>query len=117
VSLPCLLTAKTYPQRPPEKSDATWETCSTMETYYTPNTLRDLQNSRKYQVWSARVQLQTSNQVKHTHLGLQEPPGTPISELLASYSSENNAPLDGIRESVEYHSDTSLRGLSSLRSH
>ena len=117
VSLPCLLTAKTYAQRPPEKSDATWETCSTSEPYYTPNTLRGLQNSRKYQVWSARVQLQTPNQVKHSHHGLQEPPGTPISELLASYSSENNAPLDGMRGSVEYASDTSLRGLSSLKSH
>lgn len=115
-SLPCLLTAKTYPQRPPDKSDATWETFST-ETSYTPNTFHDVQNSRKYQVWSARVQLQTPNQVKHNYHGLQEPPGTPISELLASYSSENNAPLGVIRGSVEYASDTSLRSLSSLRRH
>lgn len=111
VSLPCLLTVDLYPQ---------WQRQPSSTSCKTNATLRKMRYSRKYQVWSARMQLQASNQVKHNYHGFQEPPGTPASELLRSYASENSAPFGSLDRSqgakiARHLSDENSQWISSLR--
>lgn len=114
VSLPCLLMVDLYPQRQRQPSSTSCKTSATSRT------LRKMRYSRKYQVWSARMELQASNQLKHTYHGFQEPPGTPASELLRSYASENSAPFGSLdrsqREKIARHlSNENSQRISSLR--
>lgn len=118
VFMPGPILVETPPHR--EQSIATWKTSSTTETYFTPDTIRGLRYSRKYQVWSARMQLEPSNQPRHNHLGFQEPPGTPISDMLASHSSENSMPsgsLSRLRRVFNEHPlrEGSTQSVSNLR--
>jgi len=114
VSLPCLLAVDLYPQRQRQPSSASCKTNSTSRT------LRKIRYSRKYQAWSARMQLQASNQVKHNYHGYQEPPGTPASELLRSYASENSAAFGSLDRSqgakiARHLSNENSQRISSLR--
>ncbi|XHG03734.1 hypothetical protein AWENTII_007027 [Aspergillus wentii] len=79
--------------------------------------------ARKYQVWSTQMQIQTSNLARNSPCEFIEPPGSPISELLASYSSEGNSlfrsldePRNGFIDG-SYSSDSGSHTLSGLAQH
>lgn len=54
--------------------------------------------SRKYQVWSARMQVQTSKLARDNPQEIQEPPGSPGTDFLASLSSERSDSVDMLRQ-------------------
>lgn len=92
-SLPCLLAANVFQQqhqRPNRTSCA--GTPARRSASHSP--LQVLRHSRKYQVWSARMQLRTPYCVKNGSLGPLVPPGSPISDILASISSHQASLLD-----------------------
>ena len=117
-SPPGRLSANAYPQRRRQKSCVTLKSC---DTYSSSRALRGLRYSRKYQVWAAKMQLHGPNQLKYNQGGLQEPPGTPTTDVLVSYELENSTPFGsfGKRQGQidQNFSGRSSQGLSSIRYH
>lgn len=77
--------ANIYRQRKREQENTTrksWDTYNSSRARF-----RVLWLSRKYQVRTAKMQLNASNPSKYNQGGLQEPPGTPTTDTLGSYES------------------------------
>ncbi|KAL2008510.1 hypothetical protein VTN00DRAFT_6704 [Thermoascus crustaceus] len=60
---------------------------------------RESRLSRKYRAWAARMQIQTFEGPKSRSFGYSGRPGSPISELLKSFSSEQSAYSSDLRGS------------------
>ena len=59
-----------------------------------PSASNEVHFSQKYQAWSTKMQMQTCNPRQHAP---QEPPGSPIAELLGSFASEGGSSFRTLR--------------------
>lgn len=115
-SLPCLASPAIQPENLFRRADTSWESEASMrQNIPEAPTLRRC--SRKYQVWSARMQIQPSGLIEHKQCGLLSPPGSPRSEFLSSFASEHSIaeslPILRRRHGV-CSSESSARALSSI---
>lgn len=89
VSLPCLVNGRQRQGGYRVLSDSSWENENSGD-YENPATVSKSHLSLKYRAWSTRMQVQTCKLVRRRPHQSQGPPGSPITELLASFSSEEN---------------------------
>lgn len=112
---PCRLLVNAYPWRRRQQSSATLKSC---DTYSSSHALRGIRYSRKYQVWAARMQLHGIKKLKYNQGGLQEPPGTPNTDMLASCALEISTPFGPFGRRQRYidqnFSDRNSQDMSSM---
>lgn len=93
-SLPSVLNGLTVQARYHALSDSSCVIDNTEEHGNFPDNVKAVRRGRKYQAWSARMQVQTSKLVRRARrrpYESQGPPGSPVTELLASLSTEKTA--------------------------
>ncbi|KAA8644059.1 uncharacterized protein ATNIH1004_008256 [Aspergillus tanneri] len=84
-SLPCLANPGLILTRLRQSSNASCENENISNHEVMPNTIEFLMRSRKYQIWSTRMEM---NMCKNIGYNIKVPPGSPRSELLGSFSSQ-----------------------------
>lgn len=115
-SLPCLPSSDVRPEisfRPAESWES--EISTGQDTPVAPMMRRC---SRKYQIWSTRMQIQPSGVIKQNQGGFLSPPGSPRSELLSRFASEQHSiseSLSAVQERKDISSsESSEHALSSI---
>lgn len=95
VSLPCLAVASVQPRILPPRTDTSWESEISIEQGI-QKTSMPRHCSRKYQIWSTKMQIQPSGLIKHKQCGFLGPPGSPRSELLTSFVSRQHTTSESL---------------------
>ena len=100
VSLPSMLNPMQKPRRPSKQFDRSSESERSVadDSFRAFSISKETRLSRKYKAWAARMQIQTFEGPKSRSGGYSGRPGSPISELLKSFSSEqsvSSGPLRG----------------------
>ncbi|KAI9043855.1 uncharacterized protein KD926_002746 [Aspergillus affinis] len=96
-SLPCLLTPELVLQKMKEWSQVSQNSVEKNHLKAMPDTIEFLRRSRKYQVWSARMEVKTAADVRYGMGRFSAPPGSPCSEMLRSISSQQTFCLESVR--------------------
>lgn len=92
VSLPSVLDPVQNPGKPPRQFDRSSGSDHSVidDSHRASSISRESRLSRKYKAWAARMQIQTFEGPKSRSFGYSGRPGSPISELLKSFSSEQS---------------------------
>ncbi|PLB55890.1 hypothetical protein P170DRAFT_396642 [Aspergillus steynii IBT 23096] len=96
-SLPCLLTPELVIQKMKEYSQVSRNSADMKHAKVMPERSEFIRCSRKYQVWSARMQVKTAADLEYGIGRSPAPPGSPRSEILRSLSSQQTFCLESTR--------------------
>ena len=95
VSLPCLPSVNVKSETLSRRINTSWESEISTEQD-TPEIPMIRRCSRKYQVWSTRMQIQPSGLIQYKQCGFLGPPGSPKSELLTSFVSRQHTASESL---------------------
>nr|QKG86315.1 hypothetical protein [Aspergillus sp. FM242] len=96
-SLPCVLTPELVLQKMKEWSQVSRNSAETSHPQRMPDTSEFLRYTRKYQVWSARMEVNPAAGAVYGMGKFPAPPGSPCSEMLRSISSQHTFCLESTR--------------------
>ncbi|KAL4933289.1 uncharacterized protein BDV17DRAFT_251526 [Aspergillus undulatus] len=113
-SMPCLSQPKSFPKQPMIRSSAISSCKNPGSEGLMPDAMLAFRRSRQYQVWSARMGLETFNCTGNDiHALPKVPPGSPKSAMLGSLSFESTA-LDRAHQYRQGSKLTSFSDVSDL---
>ncbi|KAF7157153.1 hypothetical protein CNMCM6106_002235 [Aspergillus hiratsukae] len=117
LSMPCLLSTGTAPSRLVDRSEGFYTAQNLRPREVASGSIQKRPRALAYQMWSARMELQTSRCIRYNQGPLLGPPGSPESGLLGSFSSERTALLEMVprfigRRTANPSSDATSHGVS-----
>ncbi|KAE8354903.1 hypothetical protein BDV28DRAFT_163798 [Aspergillus coremiiformis] len=89
-SLPCLSDLTVAFRTRPRGSETSWPTPSAIDLHEKSKALRTLQYSRKYQIWSARMEMNPSQWGRYGTRRFSVPPGTEKMSMPATATTKSN---------------------------
>lgn len=96
LSMPCLLSTEPGHSRLVDRSEGFYAGKNFRHGEVGSHSAQKRPRALAYQMWSARMELQTSKCIRYNQSPLLGPPGSPESGLIGSFSSEHAALLDFI---------------------
>jgi hypothetical protein len=100
LSMPCLLSTETGPSRLVDRSGGFYSAQNLMPREAASPSIQKRPRALAYQMWSARMELQTSRCIRYNQGPLLGPPGSPESGLLGSFSSERTALFEVVPRTI-----------------
>ncbi|KAG2001733.1 hypothetical protein GB937_009979 [Aspergillus fischeri] len=94
LSMPCLLSTEPGRSRLVDRSEGFYTGQNFGHGEVGSRSIQKRPRALAYQMWSARMELQTSKCIRYNQSPLLGPPGSPESGLIGSFSSEHAASLD-----------------------